>query len=110
LDGTQDDGKDRGVIGLFYFARINEQFYTILRWMHKTDFSDAYKRLPNGYNAQDALIGNRADPKAETQFCVPLAEKSSLTFRLERFIRYKGVAVLFAPSIRALNEIVSEQA
>jgi deferrochelatase/peroxidase EfeB len=110
LDGTQDDGKDRGVIGLFYFARINEQFYTILRWMHKTDFSDAYKRLPNGYNAQDALIGNRADPKAETQFCVPLAEKSSLTFRLERFIRYKGVAVLFAPSIRALNVIVSEQA
>jgi deferrochelatase/peroxidase EfeB len=110
LDGTEDDGKDRGVIGLFYFARINEQFYTILRWMHKTDFSEAYKRLPNGYNAQDALIGNRADPKAETQLCVPLAENSSLTFRLEQFVRYKGVAVLFAPSIRALNIIASEQA
>ena len=48
LEGTQDDGKDRGVIGLFYFARINEQFYTILRWMQKTDFSDAYKTVPNG--------------------------------------------------------------
>jgi hypothetical protein len=110
LDGTQDDGKDRGVIGLFYFARINEQFYTILRWMQKTDFSDAYKKVPNGLNAQDALIGNRKDPKAETNFHVPLADKSPLTLQLIDFVRYKGVAVFFAPSIKALGVMISERA
>ena len=110
LEGTQDDGKDRGVIGLFYFARINEQFYTILRWMQKTDFSDAYKMVPNGLNAQDALIANRKDPKAETNFHVPLADKPPLTLRLIDFVRYKGVAVFFAPSIKALGLMTMEQA
>jgi deferrochelatase/peroxidase EfeB len=107
LEGTEDDGKDRGVVGLFYFARINEQFYTILRWMQTTDFSEAYKRLENGYSAQDAVIGNRADPKAETRFTVSLAGKPPVIFGLENFIRYKGVAVLFAPSIEALNVMAS---
>ncbi|MHC2578881.1 deferrochelatase/peroxidase EfeB [Bradyrhizobium diazoefficiens] len=107
LDSVQDDGKDRGIVGLFYFARINEQFYTILRWMQKTEFADAYKKLPNGYNAQDALTGNRRYPKAETQFGVPLKDNASVTFRLEEFIRFKGVAVLFAPSMRALNTMIS---
>ncbi|MCP3399870.1 hypothetical protein [Bradyrhizobium sp. CCGB20] len=109
LDGTVDDGKDRGIVGLFYFARINEQFYTILRWMHLTDFADAYKQLPNGTSAQDALTGNRADPKAQTQFQVTLAGNSSLTFQMKQFIRYKGVAVLFAPSVKALNTMIASQ-
>lgn len=104
-----DDGKDRGIVGLFYFARINEQFYTILRWMHLTDFADAYKQLPNGTSAQDALTGNRADPKAETRFQVALAGNSSLTFQMKQFIRYKGVAVLFAPSVKALNTMIASQ-
>ena len=123
LDGTQDDGKDRGVIGLFYFARVNEQFYTILRWMQKTDFSDAFKQIPNGLNAQDALMGNRAEPRASTEFLVPLAQAANsllqtsdaslesfripLTLQLMDFIRYKGVAVLFAPSMKALNTMIS---
>jgi deferrochelatase/peroxidase EfeB len=105
LDGTQDDGRDRGIIGLFYFARVNEQFYTILRWIHKTEFSDAFKKIPDGLNAQDALVGNREDPKANTQLHVPQAEKAALDLQLKNFIRYKGVVVLFAPSIKALNAI-----
>ena len=109
LEGTEDDGKDRGIVGLFYFARINEQFYTILRWMHQTDFADAYMRLPNGANAQDALTGNRADPKAETRFQVPLAGDASVTFQMKQFIRYKGVAVLFAPSVKSLNTMIAAQ-
>ncbi|UGX98115.1 hypothetical protein G6321_00024525 [Bradyrhizobium barranii subsp. barranii] len=109
LEGTEDDGKDRGIVGLFYFARINEQFYTILRWMHQTDFADAYMHLPNGANAQDALTGNRADPKAETRFQVPLAGDGSMTFQMKQFIRYKGVAVLFAPSLKALNTKIAAQ-
>lgn len=107
LEGTQDDEKDRGVIGLFYFARINEQFYTLLRWMQKTDFSDAYRTIPNGLNAQDALIGNREGAKAEKTFHVPLVGKSALTLQLKDFVRYKGVVILFSPSISALRLMMS---
>jgi deferrochelatase/peroxidase EfeB len=103
LDGTQDDGNDRGVIGIFFFARVNEQFYTILRWIHKTDFGDAFKTIPNGLNAQDALIGNRADPKSNTVFSIPRENKAALNLQLKDFVRYKGVTILFAPSIKALN-------
>jgi deferrochelatase/peroxidase EfeB len=105
LDGTQDDGKDRGIIGLFYFARVNEQFYTILRWIQKTDFSDAFKKIPDGLNAQDALVGNREDPKANTRFEIPRADKAALSLQLQNFIRYKGVLVLFAPGMKALSVI-----
>ncbi|MDI2077926.1 hypothetical protein [Bradyrhizobium sp. Mp27] len=107
LEGTKDDEKDRGVIGLFYFARINEQFYTLLRWMQKTDFSDAYRTIPNGLNAQDALIGNREGTKAEKTFHVPLAGKSALTLQLQDFVSYKGVVILFSPSISALRLMIS---
>jgi hypothetical protein len=105
LDGIQDDGRDRGIIGLFYFARVNEQFYTILRWIHKTEFSDVFRKIPDGLNAQDALAGNREDPKANTQLHIPQADKAALDLQLKNFIRYKGVVVLFAPSIKALNTI-----
>jgi deferrochelatase/peroxidase EfeB len=105
LDGTLDDRKDRGIVGLFYFARVNEQFYTILRWIQKTEFSDAFKKIPDGLNAQDALAGNREDPKANTRFQIPLTDKTALSLQLKNFIRYKGVLVLFSPSMNALNVI-----
>ncbi|HUU25936.1 MAG TPA: hypothetical protein VMW68_10290 [Methyloceanibacter sp.] len=101
LDGTVDDGKDRGLVGLFYFARVNEQFYTVLRWIQETGFSPAFRTGKNGLRAQDALMGNRSFPKANTQFSAPKAGEP-LALQLADFIRYKGVAVLFAPSIRAL--------
>src|SRR5262249_225079 len=39
LDGEADDHVDRGVVGMFFCANIDRQFYTIMRWMNKTDFS-----------------------------------------------------------------------
>jgi deferrochelatase/peroxidase EfeB len=108
LQGMQDDGQDRGVVGLFFFARVNEQFYTILRWMQKTEFSDAFKSVPNGLNSQDALIGSRQDPTAYTRFYLPRSNGSPLNLQLVDFVRYKGVVVLFAPSIKAINVILAE--
>jgi deferrochelatase/peroxidase EfeB len=108
LDGIKDDEKDRGIVGIFFFGRVNEQFYTILRWINQTDFSDAYKKVPGGLNAQDALVGNRADPKANTRFFIPRSGKPALSLQLVDFVRYKGVAVLFAPSIKALNTLIAD--
>jgi hypothetical protein len=105
LQGVQDDGKDRGVVGLFFFARVNEQFYTILRWMQKTEFSDVFKKIPNGLNAQDGLIGSREDPTANTRHHIPLPAGGSLSLQLADFLRYRGVAVMFAPSIKGLRTL-----
>jgi deferrochelatase/peroxidase EfeB len=101
LEGTKDDGVDRGLAGLFCFARVNEQFYTVLRWLQKTDFSDAFKTIPNGVNAQDGLFGNRGFAGANKVFRIPAAG-GAIDIKLQDFIHYRGVAVFFAPSIKAL--------
>lgn len=99
---------DRGVVGLFFFARVNEQFYTVLRWMQKTGFSDSFKSLPNGLNAQDPLLGNRNTPKANQEFCIAVDGGNLLRLQLSDFVRYKGVAVFFVPSLRALEVLCSD--
>lgn len=102
LTQAANDDVDRGVVGVFCFARVNEQFYTVLRWLQKTDFSDAFRSIPNGLNAQDGLFGNRGFEQANTSFHLPRADGSSVSLQLRDFIRYKGVAVFFAPSMAGL--------
>jgi deferrochelatase/peroxidase EfeB len=108
LEGNLDDGVDRGIIGLFCFARVNEQFYSVLRWLQQTDFSDAFKAIPNGLHSQDGLFGNRGFPGANKQFHIPRADGSAVNLQLADFIRYKGVAVFFAPSMKALETLGAE--
>jgi deferrochelatase/peroxidase EfeB len=108
LAGAEDDGVDRGLVGLFCFARVNEQFYTVMRWLQKTDFRDAFKTVPNGLNAQDALFGNRAFPGANAEHRVPLANGSAVNLQLKDFIRYKGIAVFLAPSMKALSVLSAD--
>jgi hypothetical protein len=74
-----------------------------MRWLQKTDFSDAFKTIPNGLNAQDGLFGNRGFPGANAGYRVPLANGSAVDFQLKDFIRYKGIAVFLAPSMKALS-------
>jgi deferrochelatase/peroxidase EfeB len=108
LEGLADDGVDRGLVGLFCFARVNEQFYTVLRWLQKTDFSDAFKTIPDGLESQDGLFGNRGFPGANKAYHIPAANGSAITLQLPDFIRYKGVAVFFAPSMKALEVLSSD--
>jgi deferrochelatase/peroxidase EfeB len=105
LQGSDDDGKDRGVVGLFYFARLNEQFYTVLRWMQQTEFSDSFGVAPYTYSNQDALVGIRAKSGAKPAAAIPLASGETLRMRLGDFVTYKGVAALFAPSTTAIAAI-----
>ena len=103
LVGDHDDNQQRGVVGAFFFARVNEQFYSILRWMQKTDFSEAFGAVPNGRNAQDALIGNRSLAKANANLQFPIGGGAAQTLALKTFVTYKGVVILFAPSLGALR-------
>lgn len=108
LAGAVEDGVDRGLVGLFCFARVNEQFYTVMRWLQKTDFSDTFKSIPDGLNAQDGLFGNRAFPGANAEYHVALSDGSAVNFQLRDFIRYKGVAVFLAPSMTALSVLSAD--
>jgi deferrochelatase/peroxidase EfeB len=107
LRSVEDDHQDRGVVGFFFCARVNQQFYTILRWMWKTDFSEAFETIPDGLRAQDALLGPRPDPRSNTKLYIPQAGTGPLSLSLANFVRFRGVAVLFAPSLKALTILSS---
>lgn len=107
LQSVEDDHQNRGLVGFFFCARINQQFYTILRWMRKTEFSDAFKTIPDGLRAQDALLGPRPDQSSNTKLSIPGAGAGPLTLSLANFVKYRGVAVLFAPSLEALKILSS---
>ena len=105
LLGSDDDGVDRGLVGLFFFARLNEQFYTVLRWIQQTDFSDSFGDPPYAYTNQDGLLGNRGKSGAKPAAAIPLASGGTLPMRLADFVTYKGVSAFFAPSTTAIAAI-----
>ena len=103
LAGTEDDGRDRGVVGFFFCGRVNEQFYTVLRWMQQTDFSDVFEGQPEGLKRQDALTGQRPHGATNPNLLLENADGKSVEIGLRSFIRYRGVAVLFAPSLSSIR-------
>jgi deferrochelatase/peroxidase EfeB len=100
LDGTSDDGADRGVMGIFLCADLRRQVYTLTGWIKQNDFSpvfDADRRV------QDALVANRAVPGTHQTFSVPGAGSIA---GLPDFVHTKGTAFLLYPSgstLRALS-------
>jgi deferrochelatase/peroxidase EfeB len=105
LDQSQDDGVDRGLVGTFICARVNEQFYTALRWIQKTDFAEDYFRKPYAGAMQEGLFGNRRRAGASVAFPIPVEGGPALSAQLADFIAYKGVAVFFLPSLEALARL-----
>ncbi|OWK25768.1 hypothetical protein AJ87_01395 [Rhizobium yanglingense] len=107
LQGDEDDGADRGVVGMFLCANLNQQFYPLTRWMGKTDFSDVYTN-PRG---QDPLIGERAFPRASSDFIIPMSQgQDPLVIQgLAQFVRFQGVALTIIPSamtLRGLAQVI----
>lgn len=106
LSGPTDDGLDRGLFGIFLCARINEQFYTVLRWMQQTDFSDAFSGKAPGRAGQDRVMGSRlaggGNTRPDTEATEVIGGKIS-KISLLPFIRYRGVKPLFVPSIPSLR-------
>ncbi|QDG78839.1 hypothetical protein [Labrenzia sp. PHM005] len=109
LEGTEDDGQDRGLIGVFACARINEQFYTVLRWIQRTEFSDHFDTIRRGNRRQDMMFGLRDKPRAETTSYIPSTNGvAPLKLPLSDFIRYKGLAIFFAPSLKTLTYLAGQ--
>ncbi len=105
LEGTEDDGAERGLVGIFMCARINEQFYTALRWINQSSFSEALHRKPYAETMQDALFGSRSKPKVDTRLVIPGNNGSVAEATLPRFITYRGVCNFLLPGMRTLAKL-----
>jgi hypothetical protein len=102
FEGSADDGVDRGLVGLFFCARLNEQLYTILRWLQATEFSDVFAAQGLSERCQDAVLGNRMRKGANTSLRLAQLGGVELSASIATFVRFKGVVPLFVPSLRAL--------
>ncbi|MDX0481426.1 hypothetical protein GOD90_20335 [Sinorhizobium medicae] len=105
LEGTEDDGVERGLVGIFMCARINEQFYTALRWINQTSFSEALHRNPYAETMQDALFGSRSKPKVDRRLVITGDNGSVAETTLPSFITYRGVCNFLLPGMRSLAKL-----
>lgn len=103
LEGTEDDGRDRGIIGIFVCRDLRHQVYTLTSWMQRNDFSPVYE--PNR-RVQDALLANRAVPGADPQFKIP-GNGGATSVTLPDFVHTKGTAFVLYPSRSTLQRLSS---
>jgi Dyp-type peroxidase family len=100
LDGTQDDGVDRGLIGLFLSSDLSG-FAKLLDWINRNDFSNVFSDL----RAQDPLLGNRDLPLASTDFLIPTPSGTLKATGLTTFVQARGTGYFLFPSIQALRRL-----
>jgi deferrochelatase/peroxidase EfeB len=102
LQGTTDDGVDRGLVGMFLGADLRKQVYTLTSWIVRNDFSPVYDA---NRRAQDPLFGNRAVPGTSPDFIVPRPGGGATVKGLPDFVHTKGTAFMFYPGKTALAEL-----
>jgi deferrochelatase/peroxidase EfeB len=102
LKSKEDDGQDRGIIGLFLCADIRRQIYTLTGWIRRNDFSPVYDA---NRRVQDAVVGNRSVAGTSTDFIIP-GESGAVTVKgLPDFVHTKGTAFLLYPAKGTLEKL-----
>jgi hypothetical protein len=94
LQGSTDDGVDRGLVGVFLSADLRKQIYSLTSWIMRNNFSQVYDA---NRRVQDPLLGNRAMPDASADFMIPAADGGVTVKNLPNFVRTKGTAFLLYP-------------
>ncbi|SBW22930.1 hypothetical protein FDG2_3322 [Candidatus Protofrankia californiensis] len=106
LEDKEDDGVDRGLVGIFLCANLRRQIYKLAGWIKKNDFSPVFDATGHR-RTQDALIGNRQVEGSIRDFTLP-SESNGLTIKeLPDFIYTKGTVFLLYPgksTLAALSE------
>ena len=102
LDGTIDDGRLRGLVGVFLCASISAQVYKLTAWMKRTDFSPVFAHSA----AQDPLA-SREVPGASTVFEVP-SSAGPTKITLQQFTRTLGTAFFLVPGLSGLRSIARD--
>lgn len=101
LEGEVDDGVDRGLIGIFIGASISRQYLKIMKWIHRNDFSAVYQ--PG--TSQDPIQGNREFPQASGSYRIPLPNDELVLGGLDSFVKTRGAAFCFMPSIATIQKL-----
>jgi deferrochelatase/peroxidase EfeB len=98
----QDDGVDRGIIGVFLCTSIRRQFYTLMQWISHNDFSPVFANP----HTQDPLFGNRAIEDALPEFTIPTnGGDPHKIFGLPDFVHTKGTEFFLLPSRSMLRHL-----
>jgi deferrochelatase/peroxidase EfeB len=104
LEGTVDDGRERGIVGIFFCARINEQFYTVLRWMQATTFAEGFATGGHSKRMQDALFGLANMPDADRRLLLG-PDASGAIVGLRDLITFRGVLCCLMPSMTTVRRL-----
>jgi deferrochelatase/peroxidase EfeB len=101
----KDDEENRGLIGLFFCASLEDQFeHLVGQWANDTPMG------PNNRgNARDPLIGqNKTNLHV---YDVPLSDTAALALRgLTPFVTTKGTLYAFFPSLSAVKQLTEPPA
>jgi len=100
LEGLEDDGVERGLVGMFFCVNIRQQCYRLLSWMNRNDFSPVFTP---GFDTQDPL-GSRSMPDGSRAFAIPTAN-GPVTVQLSTFLRTRGTAFFLLPGIDGLRRL-----
>jgi deferrochelatase/peroxidase EfeB len=104
VPGTPDDGIERGLLGYFINASIENQFEFVVReWLNSHEFVGASRLNPK---SKDLLVSRNSDPE-ESIFEIPQANGGPpLTVTgFSSFVTTQAIAYCFLPSITALKFI-----
>jgi hypothetical protein len=107
LAGDEDDGVDRGILGLFLCTDLRRQIYTLTGWIQRNDFSPVYNA---NRRAQDALVANRALSGAVTDFVLPGEGRDggpAAIRALPDFVHTKGTLFLLYPGRTMLQALAA---
>jgi deferrochelatase/peroxidase EfeB len=99
------DGLERGLLGYFINSSIENQYEFVLgHWVNDSEFAGAVRLNPK---SKDPMIGTQ-DP-AESIFVIPQATGApSIKIRgFSTFVKTKGAAYCFLPSVTAIKFIAN---
>lgn len=95
-------GDDKGLIGVFFCARIEDQFELLVsEWLEKNPLGP-----PNRGRAKDPIAGHHDEPGAEFHIPLPGGTHIALSGLLP-FVRTRGTMYALFPSRRALETIAA---
>ncbi len=104
LTGPDDDGVDRGLLGLFLCADLRRHVYTLFAWINRNDFSPVFGA---SRRTQDPLAGNRAILGTTPVFRIPGEPRERTVEGLPDFLTTKGTAFFLYPGRATLASLAA---
>ncbi|WP_426420329.1 Dyp-type peroxidase [Bradyrhizobium genosp. A] len=103
LKGEIDDNVDRGLVGMFLGANLRTQFFTLMHWINKTDFSPLFDT--DRLRWQDMMIADRATPGAVAKAAIKTEQAEVVLDALPSFVRFQGTSMLLLPGMQGLSRL-----